>query len=365
MNFTVPTAALKAALAPVARAAATRAANPVLTGAKLEVSGSTLTLTGTDLDLTVRTSTQVTNGQDGVVVVPAQLLAQLVGSFAGAEVSCTTNAAGDQMTLKSGLAQSKLRTMSAEDFPPFSKVEGTTVSLSGSDLTDVLGSVLYAVSSDESRGAIAGVCVDTSQNPPVVVATDSLRMAATEMPAWSSDTSEAEPVIVPRRLVAEIARLATAAPATITISENLIEFESDGVSVSCRRISGSYPQWRPLLDGERSHVIKLASADVVDVLKRVDPLAKGTNYVELTIKGSSAQVTATGAAGSISDQIAVTAEEEPFTIRVNPRYLADAVANLGSAIVEIHHTGDATKPLELRREGSTSARSLVMPIRIV
>ena len=365
MNFTVSTAALKAALAPVARAAATRATSPVLTGAKLEVSGSNLTLTGTDLDLTVKTRLDVSNTTDGVVVVPAQLLNQLVSSFAGAEVTVSTNAGGDQVTLKNGLAQSKLRTMSATDFPPIPSASGTTVSLNGTDLISVFGSVLYAVSGDESRGAIAGVCVDASQSPPVVVATDSLRMATAELPAWSTDETEPEPVIVPRRLVAEIARVATAAPATITIGDNLIEFTSADVSVSCRRISGAYPKWRPLFDGERNHVIKMASADVVDVLKRVDPLAKGTSYVELTIKGNSAQVTATGAAGSISDQIPATAGDEPFTIRVNPRYLADAVSNLGAAVIEIHHTGDATKPLELRCEGSTSSRSLVMPIRIV
>src|SRR3954470_8611676 len=61
------------ALNTAARAASARGGSPVLSGVRLELKGTELSTTGTDLDLTITTSTTVNGEADGVAVLPAKL----------------------------------------------------------------------------------------------------------------------------------------------------------------------------------------------------------------------------------------------------------------------------------------------------
>jgi hypothetical protein len=50
---------------------------PVLAGVKLHVAGDSLTVTGTDLELTIRLTVAVGGERDGAAVVPARLVARI------------------------------------------------------------------------------------------------------------------------------------------------------------------------------------------------------------------------------------------------------------------------------------------------
>ncbi len=60
------------------RAVGTRSALPILQGLLCEAVGSTLRVTGTDLEMTVRTSTEVEVREEGQVVIQAKLAAEAV-----------------------------------------------------------------------------------------------------------------------------------------------------------------------------------------------------------------------------------------------------------------------------------------------
>ena len=60
------------------RAVASRTALPVLQGVLCEVEGSRLEVTGTDLEVTVRTSGPVEMMEEGKAVIPGRLLSEAV-----------------------------------------------------------------------------------------------------------------------------------------------------------------------------------------------------------------------------------------------------------------------------------------------
>ena len=51
---------------------------PVLAGLRLRLEGDHLEVTGSDLDLTVTAEIEVAGGDDGVAVIPARLLSDIV-----------------------------------------------------------------------------------------------------------------------------------------------------------------------------------------------------------------------------------------------------------------------------------------------
>ena len=109
------------------RAIGARSALPVLQGLLCEVTGSTLRVTGTDLEMTVRTQTEVETMEEGSVVIPGKLLEQAVRRMPPGQVTIGTED-GDVEIVGKG-PRFTLRQLSFDDFPSVdeSAVGGTEV----------------------------------------------------------------------------------------------------------------------------------------------------------------------------------------------------------------------------------------------
>jgi len=362
MKLTVPTAALKAALAPVVRASGSARSTPQLAGALLTVSGTTLSVLGTDNDIAVECQLAVSDAEDGVALVPAALLAQLTSAAAGDTVTLSQSDNDEVVIFKSASATSKIRSLDAKDFPKMEATDGTTLELTGGELAAALGVVRHAVSSDESK-VLAGVFIDTSTATPVAVATDSMRLASCELPAGLIGSAIPD-VIIPGRTIAELLRSNVDEKVKMTIGSSVIDFQVGTERITSRMIAGPFPAWRGLVDVERAESFEVDATAMADAIKRVETMNKGTTHIEISVVGQVISVSLSGPAGSMVDTVPAIASSADLTFRVNPKYFLDALANAGSASVEVRHSGDPAKPLELRRPGSTVVRNLVMPIRI-
>lgn len=361
MKFSVPTAQLKAALAPVARAAASRTAQPVLSGALLTVKGDELILRGTDLTTTASTRVKVSNATDGAILVPAQLLSTLVNSLAGESTTVAFDAESASANVTSLRTKTSIRTLNPADFPANPAVTGATVKLPASEFKDALKAVMFAAASDESR-PISGVCIDSSSASPVLISTDSYRLAMCTLDAWKL-SEPVDKVVVSARVLADVARYATDADVKITIGENQIEFVTNSVTLATRRTVGDFPDVTPLLAMARPEHCTVEVAGLVEALKRVSPFAPPSGLVTLSIASSAIALTTTGDHGSIADEVSLIDTTADFSFSMNQKYLVDALVHLDTDKAEIFFTNDPLRPIELRPSSSAKRRSLVMPIR--
>ena len=99
------------ALGAAGRAATNRTGTlPVLAGVRLEVAGDTLTVTGTDLELTIRLSVDVRGERDGAAVVPARLVGDIVKALPAGAVQVELR--DDEMSISAGRSQFSVRPLS-------------------------------------------------------------------------------------------------------------------------------------------------------------------------------------------------------------------------------------------------------------
>ena len=116
MKFRCEREALVEALSTAGRAATGRSgALPVLSGLRLELSGDQLTVTGTDLDLTIQLTAEVGGERDGGIVVNAKLAADIVRALGSGKVEL--NAEGDNLNISNGKSNFAVRLLSFDDYP--------------------------------------------------------------------------------------------------------------------------------------------------------------------------------------------------------------------------------------------------------
>ena len=181
MKISLNRDALLTQLQAVTRVASTRTAIQALSGVQLAAAGSTCELRATDTDVSLRVPLEAEVTRDGTIVLPARLLLDVVRSLPQPAVSLELRPAEQDVELLSGNASFHIRTLHAEDFPPFPEPDpASAISLPLKAFVDTAMKVSGSASRDETRPVLTGILVSASGSEVRMVATDSYRLSVKE-----------------------------------------------------------------------------------------------------------------------------------------------------------------------------------------
>ena len=339
----------------------------VLTGLHLRADADGLTVTGTDLDLTVRSQLRTAVEAEGETVVPARLLTDIVRSLPPGEVSMQV--LEDEVQIASGRSLFSVRTLPVADFPTLPAPAGDEVNVPAEDLAMAFRQVARAASSDDARPILTGVLMAARGDGLRLVATDSYRLALRDLPK-AQVLSEGQQVLVPSRALEELSRiLAPSKNVTMRLGEREVTFEvSEGnhtAQVTCRLIAGEFPSYQTLIPDSDENRLEVDRAALLDATRRIRLLARDTNApVRIALREGSIELTAISQdVGSASDEIDASYDGTPTTVAFNPDYLIEGLEAAGGETVELVRL-DALKPAVLRTPGNGEFLYLLMPVRV-
>jgi DNA polymerase-3 subunit beta len=129
-------------LALVTRGVSSRSTIQLLGGVLVEAGDGAIRLSGTDMELSVQTSTEAEVSEDGRVVIPARIFNDVVRSLPGGQLSLEHDSAGGTVKLAAGENEYSIRVYAAEDYPqlPTFEDEGS-FTMSGEMLVDTVEKV--------------------------------------------------------------------------------------------------------------------------------------------------------------------------------------------------------------------------------
>jgi DNA polymerase-3 subunit beta len=351
------------ALTTAGRAATSRSGTlPVLSGLRLDVADQQLTVTGTDLELTIRLSVPVHSDNDGSAVVPARLVADIVRSLPAGAVEVSVG--DDDMSISAGRSQFSVRPLSLSDYPAQVEPTAEPVTLASAQVTDALRQVVRAASTDDARPVLTGVLIASEDTGLKMVATDSYRLAVRDLPQ-SSILAAGQKVLVPGRALVELQRVLSAdAELSVRLGAREAVFEAGGTRLTTRLIEGEYPNYRNLLPSSYPNQLTVGREALLEALRRVKILAQDSTPVRLGLGGDTLQLTAiTQDVGNAHEEIDATYTGTEMTVAFNPDYLAAGVDAVEGDEVTLS-TLDPMKPAVLRGVGHDDYLYLLMPVRV-
>ena len=363
MKFRCEREILAEALATAGRAATSRSGTlPVLSGVRLDVSDGDLTVTGTDLELTIRLSVPVHSDQDGSAVVPARLVADIVKALPAGAVEVSI--ADEEMSISAGRSQFSVRPLSLSDYPAQVEPDAEPVTLTTDAVGSALRQVVRAASTDDARAVLTGVLITSEEDGLKMVATDSYRLAVRNLPQ-SAILSPGQKVLVPGRALAELQRiLSDDDELTVRLGAREAVFEAGGTRLTTRLIEGEYPNYRNLLPSSYPNVLTVGREALLEALRRVKILAQDSTPVRLTLGGNTLQLTAiTQDVGNAAEEIDASYDGAEMTVAFNPEYLASGIDAIDGDEVTLA-TMDPMKPAVLRGVGHDEYLYLLMPVRV-
>jgi len=341
------------------RAVGARAALPILQGLLLEATGSALKVTGTDLEMTVKTRTEVEVMEEGRVVIPAKLAGNVVSKMP--EGAVTVSSEEGEVVIEGRGPRFSLRELPADDFPQVADADlGDVTSVDGDEFAAAVAQVVVAASTDAARPILTGVLVEQEDDSVRLVATDSYRLAVRDVPGVRIGGSG----LVPARGLRDLARTVGGAKVQVGIQEREAVFGSDRGAMTLRLIEGKFPSYRQLIPESYPNVLRLAKDDLLEALGRAALVAEDHIPVRLSMGEGGVELTVTRQdVGGETEHVAGEFSGEDVMIAFNPRYLAEGVSAIENDHVELHVI-DSHKPSVIRGVGEELFTYLLMPVRV-
>ena len=363
MRFRCEREILAEALATAGRAATGRTGTlPVLSGLRLELTGDKLTVTGTDLDLTIQLELQVGGSADGGVVWPARLVSDIVRSLPAGKVEVAVDE--DDVKISGGRSQFSVRPLSLDDYPRVPAPASSAVTLDAAAFGEALRQVVRAASTDEARPILTGVLLTAENDGLRLVATDSYRLAVRDLPGVSVLGAD-QKVLVPGRALAELQRLLGAGgELTLRLGERDATFELGTTRLTTRLIEGEFPNYRQLIPQSHPNTLTVDRNALLEAIRRVKILARDATPVRLQIAADGLKLTAiTQDVGNATEELDATATGTDLMVAFNPDYLASGVEALDGDQITLS-TIDGLKPAVVRGVDNQDYLYLLMPVRV-
>jgi DNA polymerase-3 subunit beta len=361
MKFKCDRDDLSDALQLVQRAVSARPGIPALTGVLMNGTGGDLVLATTDLEVSARRRLAVQVQEEGVVLVPARLLADMVKSFDPAPVEFEAD--GGQARIACNNYQGTLRCLPAEDFPALQDPAGIRVRVSAAELAEGVAQVSRAASKDEARPILTGVLLEVSREGLTMVATDSYRLAVRELTATADEEAKA---LVPERSMLEAGRAAAGeekGEAELSIEQGQVAFRVGDLTLTSRLIEGEFPNYRQLLPERYESRLVASRQQMMDAVRRVGLLARESSPVKMEFNALGVRLSSSSPdLGGAVEVVEAKYEGEELVAAFNPAYLLDGLAaSVGEQVrIEVR---DGLKPAIIKGEADAFVY-LVMPVRL-
>jgi DNA polymerase-3 subunit beta len=351
------------ALGAAGRAVANRGgALPVLSGVRTELQGDRLSLTGSDLDLTISVEAQVSGEADGIAVLPARIASDVVRSLEPGKVTVIVE--DDEAHITAGRFQSAIRLLPADEFPRLGAPAEDAVTLSAQDFADALRQVVPAASADDARPILTGVLMTAEADGLRLVATDSYRLAVRDLPGQSV-LREGQSVLVPSRALRELERLLSGTDeVTLRLGERDATFEIGSVKLTTRLIEGEFPNYRGLIPSSYPNVLTVGREALMDAVRRVKLMAREATPVRVSMSSEGLELVAiTQDVGQAHEQLDGKYEGTELTVAFNPEYLLDGIGVTPGDEITLE-TVDHQKPAVIRSVEGAEFLYLLMPVRV-
>src|SRR6266481_5728325 len=310
---------------------------PILSNYLFEVSADKLSLTATDLDLSLRTSCSAKVRKEGSCTIPARKLYDYVKLLPDAEI-----------TIK--LLENHWVSIRC----------GRSIAKTG-----------FAIASEESRYTLNGALMILKLESITMVATDGHRLAHIERPGEKFEGVSGEmKTLIPKKAMDELKSLVDSTDVeTIDFAkdESTLFFRIGPRLLTSRQLTGQFPNFEAVLPKDNNKLVSLNGDDFSAAIQRVAQCAdERSRAVRIRLEKGELKLSASSTeTGESEDSIETPFNGDGLTIGFNAIYLLDFLKAVGSGDVSLE-LKDSQSAGQLRPLGNEDYkyRYIVMPMRI-
>ena len=366
MKFSLSREALLNPLQLVVGVVERRQTLPILSNVLLRLEGNQLSMTGTDLEVEIKGSTEVVSASEaGEITVSARKFLDICRSLPdGAQVDFSSSEGKAQIV--SGRSRFTLATLPANEFPSVDEGEQTAqFSVLGSMIRGLIESTSFAMAQQDVRYYLNGMLWEVTQNQLRVVATDGHRLALCDGPCEVALEDKIS-AILPRKGIIELSRLLADDEVRVSIGSNHIRVTGADYCFTSKLVDGAYPDYDRVVPKGGDKLVVGDREQLKQAFGRTAILSnekyRGVR-IEL-VNGAMHLVANNPEQEEAQEEVGVAYSGDSLEIGFNVSYLLDVLNVLKCSEIRFTLADSNSSALVEDASGQSKATYVVMPMRL-
>ena len=368
MKFICQQQNLIKALNIVSKAVSVRTTIPVLKGIMLKAESGKLTMSASDLDLSIQDTVDAEVSESGSVIVMARLFSDIVRKLPGEEVQVEFND-DKNVFIKSMNSEFKIIGMPTDEFPVINSEtdESEFIEFDKSTFREMIDKTSFAASIDEARGVITGVLLELSQEEIQMVAIDGFRMAINRRTMYNEKPYR---FIIPARILNELSKIIADTEsdndkARLYLNDKKAVFRFDDVQAELKLLEGNFIAYKDILPKTSRITVICDRALLMESIERASLLTKTgkNNLIKMNIMQNVVEITSDSDEGNVKEELIVDKSGEDLVIGFNAHYILDVLKAIDDEQIKIL-LNSSINPCLIEPAQGDDYQYLVLPVRI-
>jgi DNA polymerase-3 subunit beta len=334
-----------------------RSTMPILGNILVKVTENEVELTGTDLEVGLKTHFSADVEEPGSLTISGKKLFEIIRSLAGGQKVFFTEKENLMMEITSRASQFKVLCLPNEDYPQVPEPKFIkNIHLPLDKIKNMIDRVYFAIT-QEQRYYLNGALMILKNKGIELVSTDGHRLAYTSLPIESLNLETEIRGIVSKKTLGELMKL----------DENNLFFKVGNRTLISRIIEGKFPNYDAVIPKDNPNLIVFAREEITDAIRRVSLLStersRGIKFSiqkdQITLFSSNPEI------GEARDQVGVEYGGDEFEIGFNSQYLLDFLTSVKAESV-CFELKDENSAVLMRPQAEEEMKDIyvLMPMKI-
>lgn len=372
MKFSVSSSALLSLLSTTGKVISNKNTLPILDYFLLELTGTTLKVTTSDLETTLIGSIEVDSVEsEGTIAAPGKLMLDSLKEFPELPLTFDVNDQNWEIRIEWKSGSLSIPGASAVSYPsvPELSPEKKEITLDADTLVNGINKTIFATADDELRPVMNGIYISLQPSALIFVGTDAHKLVKYES---ACDNEVTASLILPKKPATLLKNILPKEEEAITVSfdsKNAM-FRLKNRTLVCRLIEGNYPNYNAVIPSNNPNKVLVDRVELVNGIKRVAVCSNPTtNLIRMEIADNRINLTAQDIDFSVSanETISCSYDGEPIEIGFKSTFLVEILSNMETPTVVVE-LADSTragvfKPVYDDKQ-SDSSLMLLMPMMI-
>ena len=338
---------------------------PILANILVTAKGHELEITGTDLEVGLRTHFEAKIDKPGAITVNGKKIFEIVKSLPDGQ-DVVVEEKDDQIEIISGESEFKVLCLPKEDYPqvPEPKFE-KKIQLPLKGFKDMIDRVYYAIT-QEQRYYLNGALLSFKNKQIELVSTDGHRLSYTAMKVDGLKVDKEFSVIIAKKTLSELRKLEDDV-VEFDMDDNNLFFKVGNRILISRIIESKFPNYQAVIPKDNPNYMTLFREDLSNAIRRVSLLStERSRGIKLYIEKNKMKLFSSNPEiGEARDRLEVDYKGEDIEIGFNSQYLLDFLSTVQSERV-LFEMKDENSAVLMRPEVEEDVKNLyvLMPMKI-
>lgn len=364
MELTIDKRILMIEISKVIGATERKATMPILSNILMNADTNTLTIIGTDLEVTIISSISCNIVSPGRVSIPAKKFYDYIRELPDTDIRIKQE--NGFILISTGRISGRLKVLQADDFPHIDEYKGAYTTVSYEKLLMMIDKTIYATSMDEVKYSLNGVYIEKMADKLRCVATDSHRLAMYEDEEIGSLEGLTKGIIVPRKGLYEIKKIGTEQEIGVAIEKNKNFIVKIGNTViQIRLLDYDFPDYKSVIPPETKINIKIKKEALIAAVKRAQSIyQEKISRVIFSLQPDSFVVESNEPdIGEVKEEIEIEYKNTPLKIGFNGKYLLDCLNSIEGEFISLGFNNEQSAST-FYADDNKKHLNLIMPMRM-